>query len=176
MHKLMIFLLSVVTLTACQEDRKEVEFKRIDNLDLGNLSKDNAKLKGTAVFTNLTDNDLQLKDLILDFSIDGKDIGTIVEKSDKKVPAKSEFSVPFQYSYDTDAFKEAGHDPSAAYSVQLKGELTLLDAVNKEVKSAVKYATSYEYKTKQEIRQDKREDRKERREERREERKEKRNK
>ena len=53
---------------------------RISDFDLGNLSKDNAKLTGFAVFINLTDKILEVKDLILDLSVDGKDIGTIVAK------------------------------------------------------------------------------------------------
>jgi hypothetical protein len=175
MQKIIVFLLVILSLNACQSDRKGVEFKRIDNLDLGNLSKGAAKMKGTAIFTNLSDDNLTIKDMILDFSVDGKDVGTIVTKSNNTVAGKSEFSVPFQYSFDTDALKVEGHDASSTYAVLLKGTLTLLDANKKEVKSELKFSTSYEYKTNKEIRQDKRDDRKEKREQRREERKAKRN-
>lgn len=172
MQKALILFLSLFSLYACQSDRNGVEFKRIDNFDMGNLSKENAKLKGVAVFTNLSEDNMTIKDMVLDFSVEGKDIGTIVVKSNNKVAAKSEFSIPFQYNYDTDAIKVDGHEPSSTYAVTLKGSLTLLNASKKEIQADLKFSTSYEYLTKQEVRQQKRDDRIEKRKQRKEERRE----
>lgn len=165
MQKLVIILLAVFAFTSCQEDKKDIEFKKIANLNLGNLSKENAKLQGTAVFMNLSDQEYDLKDMVLDFTIDGKDVGTVVTKITKKIQPNSEFSIPIQYSYETGAFVETGHDPASTYAVQLLGDLTLKNTKGEEITTAVKYATTYEYLTKKEIRQDKREERKKRREE-----------
>ncbi len=174
MQKIVFILSLLFTVSACQQDRNNVEFKRVDNLDMGNLSKGDAKLSGTLVFTNLSENDLSVKDIVMDYTVDGKDIGTVVVKSGKKITAKAEFSIPFQYNYNTGALKLQGHDPSAKYAIVLKGKITLLDATNKEVTADIKYSESFEYHTKQEIRQQKRDDRKEQRQERREQRKERR--
>lgn len=175
MQKIFVLLISILIFISCNVEQKGVEYKRIGDFDLGNLSKDNAKLTGFAVFINLTDKDLEVKDLILDLSVDGKDIGTIVAKYNKKVAAKAEFSIPFQYNYETSALKTQNHDLNSKYEVILNGNLTLLDTDKKEIHATLKYATSFEYHTKQEIRQQNRIDRKEQRKERREERRNKRN-
>ncbi|MFN8297224.1 MAG: hypothetical protein U0T69_13585 [Chitinophagales bacterium] len=165
MQKIIILLLSVLIFTACESDKKTIEFKKMANLDLGNLSKENATIKATAVFMNLSDEEYNLKDMVLDFTIDGKDVGTIVTKTDKVIKPKSEFSIPVQYSYETSSFVEEGHEPSSNYAVQLLGDLTLKNSKGDEVTATVKYATTYEYLTKKEIRMDKREERKKRRQE-----------
>ena len=165
MQKLVIILLAVFAFTSCQEEKKDIEFKKIANLNLGNLSKENAKLQGTAVFMNLSDQEYDLKDMVLDFTIDGKDVGTVVTKITKKIQPNSEFSIPIQYSYETGSFLEAGHEPASTYAIQLLGDLTLKNTKGEEITTAVKYATTYEYLTKKEIRQDKKEERKKRREE-----------
>jgi hypothetical protein len=165
MQKIIILLLSVLIFTACETDKKTIEFKKMANLDLGNLSKGNATISATAVFMNLSEEEYNLKDMVLDFTIDGKDIGTIVTKTDKIIKPKSEFSIPVQYSYETSTFVEEGHEPSSTYAVQLLGDLTLKNSKGEEVTAAVKYATTYEYLTKKEIRLDKREERKKRRQE-----------
>ncbi len=165
MQKIIILLLSVLIFTACESDKKTIEFKKMANLDLGNLSKENATIKATAVFMNLSDEEYNLKDMVLDFTIDGKDVGTIVTKTDKIIKPKSEFSIPVQYSYETSSFVEEGHEPSSNYAVQLLGDLTLKNSKGEEVTAAVKYATTYEYLTKKEIRIEKLEERKKHRQE-----------
>lgn len=165
MQKFIIILLSIFVLTSCKNDKKDIEFKKMANLDLGNLSKENATVRATAVFMNLSEEEYNLKDLVLDFTIDGKDVGTIVTKTDKIIKPKSEFSIPIQYSYETSSFLESGHEPASTYAVQLLGDLTLKNSKGDEITTAVKYAMTYEYLTKKEIRLDKREERKKRREE-----------
>lgn len=165
MNKLVIALVALFAFSACKEDKKDIEFKKIVNLDLGNLSKENAKLNATAVFMNLSDKEFELKDLVLDFSIDGKDIATVVTKISKKIQPNSEFSIPIHYSYETNSFIEEGHDPSTTYAVQLLGDLTVKDTKGEEMATGIKFASTYEYLTKKEERIEKREERKKRREE-----------
>lgn len=166
MKKYALIFFAVLFFTACKDEKKDIEFKKIANIDLGNLSKGSAKLRGTVVFMNLSDEEYSLKDLVLDFTIDGKDVGTVVTKMTKKIQPNSEFSVPIEYSYDTKSIKEEGHDPASTYAVELLGDLTVKDTKDKEISTAVKYATTYEYLTKKEIRIEKREERKKRRQER----------
>lgn len=174
MQKILFILLATLSFTACKNEEKTIEFKKVVNLNLGNISKENATVTATAVFMNYTDKELNLKDLVLDFTVDGKDVGTIVTKKDIVIAPKAEFSVPIKYPYETSSFKVEGHEPSTTYSVQLSGNLTAKDANNEEFTSSVKYASSYEYLTKKEIREEKRETRKEERQQKREERKHKR--
>lgn len=166
MKRFLIVLFCMIVISACKTDKKGIEYKKIDNLDLGNLSKDNATLKATAVFMNLSDEEYNFKDLVLDLTVNGKDVGTIVTKISKKIAPVSEFSIPIQYSYETSSIIEKGNDPSATYAVQLSGDLTLKDKNGKEITTTVKFTTTSTYQTKKEIRIEKREDRKKRREER----------
>ncbi len=166
MHKIIIVLLSVLLFTSCKNEKKDIEFKKIVNIDLGNLTKGNSTLRGTAVFMNLSDEEFNLKDLVLDFTIDGKDVGTVVTKMTKNIKPNSEFSIPFQYSYETNSFVAEGQDPASSYAIQLLGDLTTKNINAEEINTTIKYATTYEYLTKKEIRIDKREERKKRREER----------
>ena len=171
MQKLLFILISLLSITSCKQDKKSIEFKTFTKIDLGNISKDNATIHATAAFMNYTDEELNLKDLVLDFSIDGKDVGTIVTKTDKVIKPNSEFSVPVKYTYETKSFVEEGHEPSANYAIQLQGDLTLKNSKNEEVTASVNYSTTYEYLTKKEAREEKRETRKEERQRKREERK-----
>lgn len=171
MQKIFFILLSAIVFTSCKNEEKSIEFKSIENLNLGNVAKENATLTATATFMNYTDKELNLKDLVLDFSVDGKDVGTVVTKKDIKIAPKAEFSVPIKYPYETSSFKVEGHEPATTYSVALSGDLTVLDANNEEIVSSVKHTSTFEYHTKKEIREEKRESRKEERKQRREERK-----
>lgn len=168
-----ILLLSFIafTLLSCNQEKKSVEFNKLANLDLGNLSKESATIRGIAVFFNLSEESYVLKDMVLDFTIDGKDAGTIVSKSSKNIQPRSEFSIPFQYTYSTVPFKEAGHDPASTYAVQLIGTITVKDKDGNLIEKPVKFAETYEYLTKKEKRKEAREERKEERRKRREERK-----
>jgi hypothetical protein len=171
MKKIVLYCLVFILFTACQTEKKTIEFKKLVNLELGNLQKENATLRATAVFMNISKEEFHLKDLVLDFSIDGKDVGTIVSKSDKVIQPNSEFSIPIKYSYETKAFILENHEPATTYAIQLLGDLTLKNAKGEDVATKVKYAETYEYLTKKEERVEKREDRKEERKRKREERK-----
>lgn len=164
-----ILLLSSILFVACTREKVSVEFKKIANFDLGNISKENATLRGTAVFMNLSEEKYTLKDLVLDFSIDGKDIGTIVTKNSKIIQPNSEFSIPIKYLYATNPFILEGHDPATTYAVQLIGNITVKDSKGEEISKPVKFAMTYEYLSKREQRIEERENRKEERQKRKEE-------
>lgn len=123
------------------------------------------------MFFNLSEESYTLKDLVLDFTIDGKDAGSIVSKSGKTIQPRSEFSIPIQYTYSTAPFVEGGHEPSSTYAVQLIGTITVKDKDGNLIEKPVKFAETYEYLTKKEKRKEAREERKEERRKRREERK-----
>lgn len=162
--------LSLFLFVSCKQEQKSIEFVKITDVDLGNLSKNNATIRGIAVFQNHSKNECSIEEMILDFTIDGKSVGTIVSKSNRKINANTEFSVPFEYKYDTEKIVEPGTEPAKIYAVELLGKLNLKNADNLE-SIDVKYAESYEYKTAKEERIEKREERKESRKEKREQRK-----
>ncbi len=165
------FLLIATLLFSSCSSNKDVEFKSITNLDLGNLSKKSATIRGNLSFNNKMDEVLNLEDMILDLSIDGKDVGTIVIQANKIAEAKSEFTIPLSYTYETKLFIEEGHDPSSAYEVKISGELTAKNQKGEEIKIPVDFSATIDYLSNKEKRVEKRESRKEARQERREERK-----
>lgn len=175
MKKIIIILISVLAFTACKTDKQSIEYKNISNFNLGNLSKENATMRATILFFNNSDEELNFKDLVLDLIIDGKDIGTIVTKTNKVLQPKAEFSIPIKYTYETNSFVAADHDPSSKYEVKLNGDITVTNSSSEKITATVKYSSSYEYQTKKEIRIEKRETKKEEKQRRKNERKEKRN-
>lgn len=168
MKKLLFICLSVLLLTSCNFDKEQIEFKKIDHFDLGNLSKENTSLKATAYFMNVSEEKCTLKSMVVDLKIDGKDIGTIVTKTNKAIQPNEEFSVPVKYSYETASFIEPGNEASGNYAVSLKGNLIFLNSKNKEISIPVKYESTFEYLTKKKERKENKEERKSRKEERRE--------
>src|SRR5687768_3447087 len=98
MIKKLIILLILPALLSCGGEKNSIQFKKMVNFELGNLERNSATLHGTAVFMNLTDQAYKMKDLVLDFTIDGDDIGTVVIKMNKIIEPKSEFSVPISYT------------------------------------------------------------------------------
>ncbi|MDB5228226.1 MAG: hypothetical protein JWN78_2419 [Bacteroidota bacterium] len=158
--RIIILFLSLFALNSCTHEKKTIAFKKIANLDLGNLTKREATLRGTAVFMNLSDQEFNLKDLVLDFTIDGKDIGTVVSKTKKVIKPNSEFSVPIVYSYSTSSVLTEGREPASSYAVELLGDLMTKNSREEEISTPVKFADTYEYLTKKEKRIEKREARK----------------
>jgi hypothetical protein len=146
---------------SCRHEKKSIEFKKLANLDLGNISRSTATVTGVAVFTNLTDQEYTLKTLVLDFTIDGKDIGTIVMKPKKTIQPNSEFSVPIEYTYNTRSFIQEEEDPASTYAVELLGDLIVKNTKDEELSTTLKFATTYEYLTRREKRMEKREGKKE---------------
>jgi hypothetical protein len=152
MNKNFLLFFSLLAMLSCTHERKAIDFKKMANFDLGIITKKTATLHGVAVFTNLTDEELTVKDMVLDFTVDGKDIGTIVVKTKKIIQPKSEFSIPVEYTYDTRRFVEEGSQPADTYAVELLGDLVTKNQKEKETSTAVKFATTYEYLTKREKR------------------------
>ncbi|HPA35685.1 MAG TPA: hypothetical protein PLA16_04920 [Chitinophagales bacterium] len=175
MKNLLLFCLAAVLLTACNQEPEKISFKKMGTFDLGNLSKENANLRATAVFANNSEEEFSFKNMLLDLSIDGKSAGTIVVKMDKKIKANAEFSIPIKYNYPTSTFVIEGHEPSGTYAVSVTGEMTVTKSDGNTFTVPVEFSTNYEYLTKKEERVEKRETRKEEREKKREERREKRN-
>ena len=156
MQKTILILLSILLFSSCKHDENSIEFTKFANLDLGNLSKESATLRADAIFMNHSQNAFNLKDITIDFSIDGKDVGTIVVKKDKVIQPNSEFTIPIKYEYATNSFLEPNHEPSGTYAVQLLGDINFTNENKEEQAAKIKYAMTYEYLTKKEIRIEKR--------------------
>lgn len=172
--KYILLLTATATLlfSGCTIERK-IEFVKAVGTEMGNIQKETARFRTTLVFLNLTEDEYEVKDVVLDFKIDGKDVGTIFDKNNKKIKPHSEFSIPLKYAYETKDIIGSNEEPEHVYLLEANGNLTCKDKLGNEFQIPVSVKESYDYKTNKEIRieekQTKKEERQERREERREE-------
>ena len=146
-------------------NKNSIQYSKTTGVELGNLKKEDARFNAILVFNNISPDQFVVKDLVLDFKIDGKDIGTILVKNPKDVRPHSEFNVSVDYMYEPSRILKAGEEPSDVYLVELDGDLTLKNNEGKEVTVPVKYKASYAYKTGKEERIEKRKERKARKKE-----------
>ncbi|HMU98274.1 MAG TPA: hypothetical protein PLC61_00140 [Chitinophagales bacterium] len=154
-----IALFSILLFTSCKQETK-VEFKKVADIDMGNLKKPIANLLAVFVFENLAEEEFDVRNLKVHLKIDGKDIGTIFNKEAKNVRGHSEFSIPVKYEYKTEPVIGNNEDPENVYLIEMEGVLTLRDKAGKEFEVPLKHKSSYTYKTKKEERKEKREQRK----------------
>lgn len=157
-----IFVLATLLafVISCKQEVK-VEFKKATQTQLGNIKKEEANFKTVLVCLNLSEEDFDFKDVVLDFKIDGKEIGTIFEEKTKKIKGHSEFSIPIKYNYETKYILDPNEEPEHLYLVELSGKMTLKDKSGKEFVIPIKHKESYEYKTNKEERKEERQQRKE---------------
>jgi hypothetical protein len=160
-----VFVLISLLVYACKQEIK-IEFVKAVQTDMGNIKKESANFKTVLAFLNLAEEEFEVKDVILDFKIDGKEMGTILEEKARKVKAHSEFNIPVKYEYETKRILDPNAEPEHLYLIELSGKLTLRDKNGKEIVVPVRHKESYEYKTNKEERIENREERKKRREER----------
>ncbi|MCB0506749.1 MAG: hypothetical protein R2739_10500 [Chitinophagales bacterium] len=165
MKKIIYVSILCLFFVACQNDKKTVEFKKVVDVEMGNLSKESAKLSAIAVFMNISQDTFYVKDLVLDYTIDGKDVGTIVTKSNKTIYPNSEFNIPIKYIYETTSFKPEENTATSTFAVQLIGNLNIKNNKGETLSIKVKHAQNYTYIDKKEIRKDKREERRLKRQE-----------
>jgi len=170
MKRLSILIVSVFVLFACTQDPK-IEFVKAAQTEMGNLKKENPNFSTVLDFINLSEEEFDFKDVVLDFKIDGKEIGTIFVEKAKKIKTHSEFNIPIKYSYETKHVLDPAEEPEHLYLIELSGKMTLKDKSGKEIVVPIKHKESYEYKTNKEERKDNRQEKKEEKEKRKEERK-----
>ena len=171
MKQLSIVFVSVLLLAISCTQEVKVEFVKAAQTEMGNIKKEEANFKTVLVCLNLVEEEFEFKDAILDFKIDGKEIGTIFEEKAKRIRAHSEFTIPIKYNYETKHILDPNEEPEHLYLIELSGKMTLKDKNGKEIVVPIKHKESYEYKTNKEERKDNREERKEERQQRREEKK-----
>lgn len=165
-----ILILSFFIFYACKQEVK-VEFVKAAQTEMGNIKKEDANFQTVLVCINLVEEEFEFKDAILDFKIDGKEIGTIFEEKAKRIRAHSEFTIPIKYNYETKNILDPNEEPEHLYLIELSGKITLKDKNGKEIVVPIKHKESYEYKTNKEERKDNRQERKEERKQRKEEKK-----
>lgn len=135
MKSLFTLLLPILILAGCKTPEAAPEFKSVYEINLSGLGRKTTKLKAFIAFTNPSEaKAYTLASLMTDIEIDGEDVGTFIYNSSLTLQTKSEFKVPLSYSFDTEEILKSNEEPSASYSVRLKGFVLLLDEAGEKVK------------------------------------------
>lgn len=95
-----LLIFGIVILAACNRPEEEPEFLRVDNIKVTKVTGKEAFLNGDAFFYNTNDVRMKLKAVDIDIEMEGKKIGTINHKVKTRIPAKSEFKVPLDATFD----------------------------------------------------------------------------
>lgn len=93
-------VLLLLLLNACEQPSEAPVFKRIDNVKVTKVTGSEAYLNANAYFYNPNDVKMKLKKVEVDVTVDGHSIGTINHKLSTKIPAKAEFKVPLDATFD----------------------------------------------------------------------------
>lgn len=92
--KSIIYIIAIVCiLTSCGKT-KDFEFKRIESLDLHDISFTNSSVGGRLLFHNPNRFGVTLKSLASDVTVDGNKLGTCNADSTIHIKSNDDFSVP----------------------------------------------------------------------------------
>lgn len=117
----------------------KIDFVKAAQTEMGNLKKESANFWTVLDFINLSEEEFDFKDVVLDFKIDGKEIGTIFLEKAKKIKTHSEFNIPIKYSYETKHGLDPTEKPEHLYLLELSGKMTLKDKSGKEIVVPIKH-------------------------------------
>lgn len=133
-------LLSILFLgliiTACnRKDSEALVYKDVYSMNLNGLHKKNAQLSALIAFESQYEKtNFKLKDIDVDISIDGIDIGTYYSKDPLMLKAKSKIKIPLSYTFENSKIQDEDGSSSSSYIVVLKGTASFTDDQGNEEK------------------------------------------
>ena len=93
MHRIFLFILAVGVLS-CTTPKEPPVFKRVTNIKVSKVEGKKAFLNADAYFFNPNDVSMKLREVAVDVTIDGKNVGNINQSLKTEVPANADFKVP----------------------------------------------------------------------------------
>ncbi|MDX1629566.1 MAG: LEA type 2 family protein, partial [Fulvivirga sp.] len=95
-----ILLLLCVLVVCCQQPEEPPVFKGVDNIRVNKVQGTTAFLNADAHFYNPNDVKMKLKRVDVGVHLDGKPVGLIEESIRVNIPAKSDFKIPLDATFD----------------------------------------------------------------------------
>lgn len=89
---------------SCNRPDEEPQFRGIDRIEVTGITGSQAYLNADAFFYNPNDVKMKLKEVEVDVVLEGKKIGTINQSMKTEIPAKAEFKVPLDATFDIGQF------------------------------------------------------------------------
>lgn len=129
-----MIMVAVLAITSCKNQSEgEVTFKSIYNLQLKGLNKKKGDLSALIVLSNShSGTDYKVKEVNLDISVDGVDVGTYYSRNTLQVKAQSELKVPIEYAVDNQKLQNSKGEYPTVFVVRLTGGIVLTDAQGNE--------------------------------------------
>ena len=94
--KKLFWMMAIIAISyGCRDAGKSPEFRKITNVRVSEVSGKEAVLKGDAFFYNPNKAKMLLRKVEIDVFMNNKKVGVIDEVLKTKIPAESEFKVPF---------------------------------------------------------------------------------
>ncbi|MTI21341.1 hypothetical protein E1176_09950 [Fulvivirga sp. RKSG066] len=105
MRRNILILLGIVMMIGCTRPEEVPVFKGVGNIKVSKVQGTKAYLNADAYFYNPNDVKMKIKSVDIGVHLNGKPIGVINQSMKTKVPAKSNFKVPLDATFD---IKEEG--------------------------------------------------------------------
>lgn len=99
MARYSIILFIIILVTSCKRPDQEPQFLRIDNIEVIEIKNQEALLNADAYFYNPNDVKMKLKKVEVDVIVEDKKVGKINHKLKTKIPARSEFKIPLDATF-----------------------------------------------------------------------------
>lgn len=123
-----ILFLGLIVSACNRKDSEALVYKDVYSINLNGLHKKNAQLSALIAFESQYEKtNFKLKDIDVDISIDGIDIGTFYSKEPLSLKAKSQIKIPLTYSFENSKIEDEDGSSSTSYIVVLKGNASFTD-------------------------------------------------
>lgn len=95
MKQLLLVLSIIIVVSSCKKPEEEPEFKYVQNIQVKKITGQEVLLNAEAVFYNPNDMRMKLREVDVDVFVDEKKVGKINQDVNMIIPAKADFTVPF---------------------------------------------------------------------------------
>lgn len=97
-RKFLPFIL--ILIAACTRPEEAPQFRRIEHVEVTGITDSQAYLNADAYFYNPNDVRMKLKEVEVDVILEGNKIGVINQSLKTTIPARAEFKVPMDATFD----------------------------------------------------------------------------
>lgn len=96
---LTILLLTILFYSCNGKKEKQVELQHFSTVEVKEFKKKNVSISTDLKFQNLSEYEVEFIYAEFDIIVDGKDVGSFIQKSAKKIPANGLYSIPIQHDF-----------------------------------------------------------------------------
>ena len=140
-----IVLALLTSIISCSRDEDLPTLKTCKNLKVSDIGKKNIEIKGDLIFDNPNDRTYAYRRSIVEFNINGKDVGSTIDRKKLEVLSSQDLKLPFKHSFPLERL-QVDTTNAEQLKVRITGELELIDAEQKRREIKFKYDTEIKVK------------------------------